>query len=230
MVVMPIAAAGLRLMPRSSRNTHSAGLDGEQLAGDLVEARLGFAHTDLARLDDLIEPSHHVGDVRAGIAADDVVRETGRRVAGGLDRDRVRRPSPGAPRPTAARARRRRRCDVRAPPTRLANRVSKSAGPMSLRSRWAHALSSGSVALTDRMNPRREAVLVLVTCERFERAGEDDAAEIPENCSDHDRRAYDGSPADPSRCRLDVANLLVVAEPCWHQQRGRSNDQERETE
>ena len=86
MVVMPIAAAGLRLMPRSSRNTHSAGSTREQLAGDLVEARLGLAHADLARLDDLIEPSHHLGDVLARVAADDVVREAGRRVAGGLDR------------------------------------------------------------------------------------------------------------------------------------------------
>ena len=82
-VVMPIAAAGFRLMPRSSRKTHSSGCTSEQLAGDLVEARFGFAHADLAALDDHVESVHDRGDLDrtrvarevATVATDDVVGE-----------------------------------------------------------------------------------------------------------------------------------------------------------
>ena len=81
-VVMPIALAGLRLMPRSSRKTHSLGLDADELAGDLVEPGLGLAAADLARLDDVVEHHHHVTDVHPLLAADDVVGEARRAVAG----------------------------------------------------------------------------------------------------------------------------------------------------
>ena len=55
MVVMPMAAAGLRFTPRSSRNTASCGLHAAGLAGQLVEPRVGLAHADLARLDHVVE-------------------------------------------------------------------------------------------------------------------------------------------------------------------------------
>ena len=66
-VVMPMARAGLRLMPRSSRKTHVVGLDVEQLAGHLVEARVGLAHADLARLDDDVEQRQHLGHLRLAV-------------------------------------------------------------------------------------------------------------------------------------------------------------------
>ena len=94
MVVMPIAAAGFRLMPRSSRKTHSSRLHVQQLARDLVEALLRLAHADLAALDDHVEPRHDLGDLhRTRVVAatsrpspsDDVVRQACNTKAGGLD-------------------------------------------------------------------------------------------------------------------------------------------------
>ena len=55
MVAMPIALAGLRLMPRSSRNTVSLGGDAHLRQHQLVGGRLGLAHALLRRLDDDVE-------------------------------------------------------------------------------------------------------------------------------------------------------------------------------
>ena len=69
---------------------HALGrLDVEQLAGPLVEAELGLADADLARLDDGVELGHHRGDLgpvrRLVVAPHDVVGQAGRLVAGGDD-------------------------------------------------------------------------------------------------------------------------------------------------
>jgi hypothetical protein len=60
-------------------------LDLEQAARQFVELGLGLAHAHLARLDHMIEAAHHVGNVRSGIAAEDVVREAGGPVSGSDD-------------------------------------------------------------------------------------------------------------------------------------------------
>ena len=62
-------------------------------------------------------------------------------------------------------------------------------------------MSSGLVALTDRMKSGGRPCVGLVPVERLEGAGEDDAAEIPEHCSDHDAASLRWATADPSRCR-----------------------------
>ena len=60
-VVMPIARAGLRLMPRSSRNTTSLAATPSSLEHELVGGRVGLADPVLRRLDDdveqLVEPA-----------------------------------------------------------------------------------------------------------------------------------------------------------------------------
>ncbi len=81
-VVMPIAAGGLEVDAEVVEEHALGRLDADELAGDLVEAGLGLAAPDLARLDDVVEHHHHVTDVHALLAADDVVRQTGGPVAG----------------------------------------------------------------------------------------------------------------------------------------------------
>ena len=188
-VRMPIAAAGLRLMPRSSRNTHSLRRHAEQLAGDLVEPRLGLAAADLAALDHVVEAGHDRArssrrrSVRRMLAAD-VVGEARRAVAG-FDHPVERVHHLGADLAgQQRRARRRRGPGGRAPRSRSANASSNSVGVMSLRSSRAHALVCGSVALTDADEVERQAVPLLVVVERLERARQDDAAEVPEHCRD----------------------------------------------
>ena len=181
------------------------GLDGEQFAGDLVEARFGFAHADLARLDDLIEARHDVGDVGAWVAADHVVGETRGEKAGLLhavqrhhhlraDVARQQREHVGAGDAMAERL-----GFGREPGVELdrADRVPFEVCPrVVVRIRGVH-----------RPEERvRQAVRALVSGERFEGAGENHAAEVPEYRSDHDRPSLRWVAADPSRSRLDVAN------------------------
>ena len=53
-VCIPIALAGLRLMPRSSRKTHSLGSTSRR-SPDLVETPLRLSNAHHTRLDDLVE-------------------------------------------------------------------------------------------------------------------------------------------------------------------------------
>ena len=202
------------------------GLDGEQLAGDLVEARFGLAHADLARLDDLIEARHHVGDVGARVAADHVVGET-----------RGERSRPASPRSSATTISGRTSPDsnasTSAPATRwpsasdsVANRVSNSTGADRRCARGAPTrCRADSVAFTDRRNESGRLVRALVSGERFEGAGENHAAEIPEYRSDHDRRAYDGWQRTPpglastSPTLVEAESGVDILGPALHQER-----------
>ena len=65
-VVMPIARAGLRFTPRSSRNTQPSGGDVEALAHELVDPRVGLADPLDRRLDDGVEPEVRPAAQRAG--------------------------------------------------------------------------------------------------------------------------------------------------------------------
>ena len=97
----------------------SLGSISSELARDLVEARVGLAHADLARLDDHVEQGHHLGDLLLAIDVPPVsvtkllVRHAGLQAS----------PSSGAPpRPSRDAARRRAgastsaRIDARVPP------------------------------------------------------------------------------------------------------------------
>ena len=96
-VVMPIARAGLRLMPRSSRNTAAARLHVELREHQLVDARVGLAQPDHRRLDDHVEAervavgaSGAFSSARGQLFVSAAVREPG--VADPRDRARHRRP------------------------------------------------------------------------------------------------------------------------------------------
>ena len=103
-VVMPIAARRLEVDAEVvEEHAASSGFDVEQLAGHLVEARVGLAHADLARLDDDVEERHHLGHLRLAIdmtgCGDEVVGE-----AAVFSRSRA---AADAPRPSRDGARRR---------------------------------------------------------------------------------------------------------------------------
>ncbi len=203
-VVMPIFAAGLRLMPRSSRNTHSFGLDADEVAGDLVETRLRLAAANLARLDDVIEHHHDVADVHALLAAHHVVGQAGGAIAGtdhAIERSHHLRSDLAG---------------QQAQHIGTGNPVAEGLGlvgeqRIELEGRHVAALEErpgvrvgiGCIHRPDEV--QRQAVGGLVPVERFEGTREDHTTEIPEHCSDHDGRAYDGSAA---------ADLIEVTMTC----------------
>ena len=135
---------------------HALGrLDAEQLARRLVEPRLGLAHADLARLDDDVEAGHHGGDLGPA-AVGLVVRLTTLFVRQAVlypaactlssavtisgrtsPASSASTSAPGTSWPSAADS--------------AAKATSNSAWSSSARSSRAHALTSGSVAFTERM-------------------------------------------------------------------------------
>ena len=96
-VVMPIARAGLRLMPRSSRNTAVGASTSSSLEHELVDARVGLAQPDDRRLDDDVEAEPVAvdrGDAVASVRGQLLVSAAVRRpaLADALDRARHRGP------------------------------------------------------------------------------------------------------------------------------------------
>ena len=185
-------------MPRSSRNTHSGGVDAEQLAGRACRSRLGLADADLARLDDDVELGHHRGDLRA-LAPASSSRLTTLFVRQAVGSPAAITPSSAAT--ISGRTSPASSASTSAPghlvaerlATRPRRRASNSSWSSSARSSRAHALRSGLVALTLRMKSSGMLVVGLVVAERLERAGEDHTAEVPQHRSDHGRRLYDGA-------------------------------------
>ena len=129
--VMPIALAGLRLMPRSSRNTHLLRSDLGSRAGQLVElgSRASGSRPCSIRSRGRIAPSRRrrrVGCVTSPIVRRHVVREASGDVARLRSPGRAPSPSRGAPIRRACRARRGRAPGGRAPRIRQRTAASNS--------------------------------------------------------------------------------------------------------
>jgi hypothetical protein len=188
-------------------------LHADEFARDLVEARLGLATTDLARFDDMIEHHHHVADLHALLAAEDVVRQTGGAIAGA---DHAVE-----------------RCHhLRADLARQQSEHDATGDAVSeclrlVGEQCVELLGRDVVALEEcprvrvgirRVHPSnevdRKTVRGLVAVERFEGTGQDHAAEIPEYCSDHGRRAYDGAAAADVIDPGSSPDGLTVISPC----------------
>ena len=187
-----------------------ARLDADEFAGDLVEARLGLAAAHLARLDDVVEHHHDVAHLHALLATDDVVGETGGAIPGtdhpieghhhlGPDLARQQPENISTGDPVAERF-----GFVREQSIELV-------GPdvVSLEQRPRVGVGIGRVHAANEVG--RKAIRGFVSVERFERTRQDHAAEIPEYCSDHGRRAYDGGAAadviDPVQPGCHLARL-----------------------
>ena len=181
-------AAGLRLTPRSSRNTASVGSTLERArrrsrrSAGRACARRPCSTRPPRRTAASTQPSAR--GRRGRRRGHEVVGEQRGRepLAGTGARPR---PSPGGSRPTSS-ASTSRAVDRRGRPPRPRPRTASqnSSKSTSLRSSRAQALVSGFVALSRRMKPVGQAVLVLVAVERLERAREDHAAEVEEGCGD----------------------------------------------
>ena len=188
-VVMPSARAGLRLMPRSSRNTRLAARHAEPLEHELVDARIRLAQAFDRRLDDDVE--REVVEAvrpRPAVGRRPVVRERGRAQAVGADPcDRVQhlraaRRSAADRSPSVASASSVKPARVRFGFERAAN----SSIVSSPRSSAAHAPVSLLVRMSARTVPVARPGARVVLVERLERRREHDAAEV----EDHRLRSF----------------------------------------